>query len=205
MAATLFVVILVAGAIVIRGHEEPYHRYYRLDFKGAEPGQRKLVSRGDGFAAYLLGQNAYYGRTGEQDRDRARKWFRIGADLGNIDAAVSYFWVNAELAGDRNILCRELKLILEYAARAGNLKAAAMGGEVFSSSFCGEPDLVIAAVYYAQAGRIDGRLSGKLDALLSELSPRQAAESAKRMARAMPPVTRVEFFGRYKKLIDNKS
>lgn len=202
ISAIAFVVILATGAVAIRQVEEGYHRYYRRDFKTAEPALVERVKQGDGFAAHMLGQITHFNRTGANEQEKSLDWYRKGAALGDIDSVVSYFWDKHKMEGPSEKLCNRFKQVVMAGARAGNLRAAGTGGHVHMVINCGPPEPITAAVLLAQAQRLDPRMGHFLEQILASLPPEEATRVEKKAAAPMAALTPGEFFKLAMPLLD---
>jgi hypothetical protein len=192
--------VLLIAAVSIRAGEKGYHLFLAGDYMAAHAALIDNANAGDGFAAYLNGKAEETRLLGQQRAETALASYRQAAELGFLDGAIMEYRLAARLAEYSPKACEEFKKVLEWGARAGNLTAAAHGGEFYTSHHCGPADPVTAARYFGLAARLDRRLGTKLDGLLAMLSGDILNEAKQAAQMRFQPFTRQSMMDRYRAL-----
>lgn len=162
MSRTLvFALIAVAGvlaaAAALRARDAPYIAYADGNRAGAFDGLRRKAEAGDGFAAYLVGNDHRDGIVGPRDPRAATGWYIVAARAGEIRAVSAYIDVVAH-ESPQPATCQAAVSLLDLAARSGAPSALIALGRYYEAGFCVEPNPARALGYYLVAERFDRRL-----------------------------------------------
>ena len=210
ITVALLIVPAILAAAFIRSEERAYHLYYKKNYVQAEKDLKELVNSGDGFAAYLMGQNRITGRLGSVDRTASLDKYKKGAELGSIEAAASYLlhlapgngWRDAHGTQEAREFTHKQCIILEnlmvYGSLTGNLLATVNAARFHFRLACGmQPNIVKAAYFFELSRRIDPRMGVRFDSLFLKMTLAEQERVLALLKKPIKLITHEDYFRQF--------
>ena len=206
----LLLALSILAAAFIRSEESAYHLYYKKNYVQAEKYLKELVNSGDGFAAYLMGQNRINGRLGSVDQIASLDKYKKGAELGSIEAAANYLFYLAQGNGWRDAhatqgarefthkQCIVLEKLMAYGSLTGNFLATVNAARFHLWPACAmQPNNVKAAYFFELSRRIDPRMGVRFYSLFLKMTLAEQERVLALLKKPIKLITHEDYFRQF--------
>jgi len=195
-------IFIVGTGLYIRSSETGFYAYLKKDYVGAEAGLKARVAAGDGFAAFILGENRFRGHLPDARPEQAFNWYKQGILLGDLNSAAGYLYATMLTALPGSKGCEIAEKTLIEGAGVGHLLVTSRSAEIFRSGGCVERDLVRAGYYFELSRLIDPRMGTLADDVRAMLTQVEIHRLEEQLKSSPPPISPANFLSKVRAAVN---